>query len=151
MFGRPHCPLGGPQPLSIWRPPCPSAGFGGPPTLVHLETALSFWRVGGPQPLSILETALVGGRPTLVHLQTALSILEGWRGSGIPPAISSGLGKLYIETELGDYRLATTQGCGRQPLQPSKACQGLAGARQRPTTHSRRGVVGGFRVLSLRV
>ena len=37
-------------------------------------------------------------------------------------------------------------GCGRQPLQPSRACQGLAGARQRPPTHSRRGVVGGYRV-----
>ena len=48
--------------------------------------------------------------------------------------------------ELGDYRLATTQDCGRQPLQPSRACQGLAGARQHPPTHSRRGVVGGLRL-----
>ena len=40
---------------------------------------------------------------------------------------------------------APVEGCGRQALQPSRACQGLAGARQRPPTHSRRRVVGGFR------
>ena len=74
----------GPQPLSIWRPPCPKVGgpycpfqFGG----VCLESALSIWRVGGP--------------PNLGHQpETALSIwgpqpLSIWR----PPCPFGGLGR----------------------------------------------------------
>ena len=45
--------FGGPQPLPIWRPPCPRVGnlcpFEGLGARVGpLETALSIWRVGGP-------------------------------------------------------------------------------------------------------
>ena len=58
----------GPQPLSIWRPPCPKVGgpycpfqFGG----VCLESALSIWRVGGPPNLGHQpETACPFGAPS---------------------------------------------------------------------------------------
>ena len=45
-----------------------------------------------------------------------------------------------------DCSLATSQGCGWQALQLSRACHGLAGRSTRPPTHRMRGVAGGFRV-----
>ena len=106
--------------LSIWRPPCPS-------TLVHWKPPVKtasrqqfFWGewAASPHQFCRHDSNFLGFRVLI-----------------------------YIGTELGDCRLAPIQGCGRQPLQPSRACQGLAGARQRPPTHSRRGVVGGFWIL----
>ena len=60
-------------------------------------------------------------------------------------AILVGFRVINTDTVAWQPSLATPQGCGRQALQPSRACHGLAGARRRPPTHKRRGVVGGFK------
>ena len=135
---RPHYPFRGPQPFSIWKPPV-------------------IWRVSGaPNPCPFGDRP-VRGLATFVHLKGWAPGLVHWRppcpfgGLGVREPCESnfvGGGGGLIKTDTVAWRpsLATHQGSGRQALQPGRACQGLAGARQRPPTHSRRGVVGGFRV-----
>ena len=118
------------------------------------------WGGGGglnPCPFASREGLGGGLNPcpfaSLVHLQ----VVKGW-GGGVSLSICAsreskiheGLGLLNIRRDkLGDSSLATPQGCGRRPEPLSSGLHGLAGARRRPPTHRRRGVVGGFGVWGL--
>ena len=106
-------------------------GLGAPPPQV-----VKGWGLRRGAPTLVLQVVKGRGPPTLVHLQ----VVKGW-GAPNPCPVPKSL--IYTDTVAWRPSLATPLGCGRQALQLSRACQGLADARRRPPTH-RRGVVGGF-------
>ena len=92
--------LGAPNPCPFGDRPVHLEGWG-PPTLVHLETALSIWRVGPHLETACpFETALsVGGAP---RWETTLSIWSTKR----PPCPFGGVGVplVQLETALSFWR-----------------------------------------------
>ena len=116
---------GGPNPCVF----ASREGLGGGPTLVHLQVVEGWGSregLGSPNPCPFASREGLGGPQPLSNWRPPCPI--GGLGVGnLARAILSGLGLLiYTDTMAWRPSLATPQGCGRQALQPSRACHGLA-------------------------